>query len=837
MRRMLADLKYALGQLKRSPGFAGIAVLILALGIGATTAIYTLIDQALLRSLPVRDPARLVELNGSGGWEGYTDSYGGDASNYFSWPMYRDLRDRNTVFSGVLAVAEARAGIVWHDQSELKDVQLLSGNAFNVLGERPALGRLLEPADDRATDGSPVVVLSYAHWQREFGGDPGVLNKTLSVNGQPFTIVGVAAPGFHGVRAGQAPALFVPMMMKPEVVPGQNDLENRQGRWLNILARLKPGVSRGQAQAAMQPLWHALRAQELTKIADHSARFRESFLDHSALTLHDGARGFTYDTGVRMPLLIVSGMALMVLLMACANIAGLMLVRAAGRVREISVRYALGARRGQILRQLLTEGLLLGLSGGALGLWLAPRLASLLERRILDQAAGELPYATHPDARMLALALLLTVGVSLLFSLAPAIQFWRPDLGPALNQSRPTLSAGPLRLQRFAVGVQIGLSALLLMSAGLFVRTLYNLKSVNVGFRTDHLVQFRIDPRLAGYASDRVPALYRRTLDTLRALPGIRAVGATTDPVFAGIGSGFNITVAGYKAADGEDTGVENGYVTPGFFSSLGAPLLAGRTIRDSDTANSAKVSVVNEAFARHYFGDPRNAIGKFWGIGGGTSAKTDIQIVGVVQDFKHGQVNEKRIGVATFLPSQQQETPEAMTFYLRTSQPPEAALAMVRRSMRTIDPKLVLTSLETMHGQVDELLDTQRTVALLAISFGLLALGISAIGLYALLAYATAQRTREIGLRMALGATRASVAGMVLWDMLRLAVLSLAVALPAAWLLTQWVRSQLYGVSGHDPLTLVAVTLSVLLIAALAAALPAWRAAVLEPMVALRHE
>ena len=839
MRRIWIDLRSTLRQLKNSPGFTFVAVAILALGIGATTAIYTLLDQALLRSLPVRNPDRLVQLNGSGAWSGHrTNTYGGAASNYFSYPMYLNLRDRNKVFSGVLATTPANVGLVWRDRPEEVSAELVSGDYFDVLGVEPALGRLLLPSDNRVQNGSPVVVLSFGYWQRRFGSDPRVLGQTVGINGHPFTIVGVAAPGFHSVRGGATPAVFVPMMMKREVEPGVDDLFDFQSRWLNIIARLKPGISRTQAQAGIEPLWHSLRAEELQKRSDHSAGFRVAFLDKSYLTLEDGSRGFAPNLrNLRMPLLIVMFMAALVLLMACANVASLMLVRAAGRVREMSVRYALGAKRSQIVQQLLMEGLLLGLAGGALGLWMAPRVAALLERSILDQTTGELPFSTHPDLRILAFTLVLSIAVSLLFSLAPALQFWRPDVSPVLKQQAPTVSGGSLQLQRVAVGVQIGLSVLLLVAAGLFVRTLYNLKSIDVGFSTDHLIEFQVAPWMAGYAPDAVKPLYERMLTTLRGLPGVHAVGVTDDPELTGDEHGGNITIAGYKATETEDMIVEHANVSPGFFAALQMPLLAGRTFTDADNAAGSKVAVVNESFARHYFGDPRNALGHIFGFGGGYTGKTDIQIVGIVQDTKHESVDDAHILRSVFIPYTQANGFRGMTFYMRTWQAPDAAMAMIRKSMHDLDSKLVLNSLETMADQINEDLDSQRTVALLAISFGILALLISAVGLYGVLSYATAQRTREIGLRIALGANRASIARMVLMDVLRLVIFSVAVALPVSWLITRWVRDQLYGVSGHDPTTMVAVVAAVVGIALLAAILPVRRAMEVDPMTALRYE
>jgi putative ABC transport system permease protein len=829
------DFRYALRQLAKAPAFAAVAIITLALGIGANTAIFSLLDQALLRTLPVKDADRLVILQSLGSFNGHTSSRT-DENFSFSYPMYRDLRDQNSVFSGLIATDKVDLGVQWHNQPELVDAELVSGSYFDVLGVQPALGRLLVASDDVVLDANPVAVLSFSYWQRRFGSDPAVVNQSILINGRPFTVLGVAPPGFHSVVMGDTPNLFVPMTMKAEIRPGVTDLLDRTSRWLNIVGKLKPGLSREQAEAGINPVWHSIRADELKQRGHSSERFKESFLTKSHLFVRDGAKGFSpLRADVQEPLLIIMGMVGLVALMACANVGSLLLVRAAGRIREMSVRYALGAKRARVVQQLLVEGLLLGLAGGVLGIAIAPRISAWLINMIWSRTAGDLPFSSHPDLRILLFNFSLALLVSLLFSLAPAAQFWRPNLAPALKQQAMTAGSGPLRFRRISVAVQIGLSLLVLLGAGLFVRTLHNLKSLNVGIQTDHLVTLGVQATLAGYLPDQTRDLDTRILQMLAALPGVRSVAGTTDRELADTNTSNNITLAGYTAKENEDMNVESPRVSPGYFSTMGMPLVAGREFTDQDRDATHKVAVVNESFARHYFGEPQLAIGHYYGKGGGQVA-IDTEIVGVVKDAKHTGVRQE-ITRTTFTPYLQESNPSAMTFYVRTWQSPQSAEATIRSAMQTLDPKLVLDTFRTMEEQVDDILTTERVIAILASAFGALAALMAAVGLYGVLAYSTAQRTREIGIRIALGAARGSVMRMVLIEVLWLAGISIAVALPASVLLTRAVRSQLFGISSSDPITIVVVTLLVATVALASALLPALRAAKTNPMTALRYE
>jgi putative ABC transport system permease protein len=835
---MLDDLKFALRQLKKSPGFALTALLTLALGIGANTAIFSLLDQALLRSLPVRDPQQLVLLEATPYeiWNGSTSVNGGDEKAYFSYPMYKDLRDQNKVFDGLIAMVQAQAGIEWKQQSALVNAELVSGNYFDVLGVQPAVGRLLVQQDDVVTNGGPIAVLSFQYWKNHFAADPHVVGQTLAVNGHPFQIVGVSQPGFDSAIWGSPADLFVPITMKPVVIPNASDLDGHDSRWMNILGRLKPGESRTQAQAAMAPLWHSLRAAELPHFRNNSKRFVEGFVNKSALLVVDGSQGFSYSRDdLRTPLLVVMGMVVLVALMAAVNVASLVLVRSAGRVREFSMRYALGARRRQVVRQLMIEGLLLGVLGGAAGLMVVPAVTRFLVSR-MNNGEGQPPFSTSIDGRVLAFNFAVAIGVSLLFALAPALQFWKPDLVSQMKEQSAASTGGRLTFRRITVGLQIGLSLLLVACSGLFVRTLHNLRNVNVGFATDHLITFGLEPNLAGYDAKAVWPLHKQVLDRLAALPGVASVGATDDPELANNGESQNISVQGYTPAEGENMHVERPYVTPDYFATLKVPLLAGRAFTPADDVTRSPVAIVNETLAKRFFGRPQNAIGRRLANGGGKDVKYDTEIVGVVRDYIHRNMRGE-VKMTLYHPAAQDSNAAGFAYYVRTWSAPATAIAMIRQSVQQIDPKLVMDGLGTMDEQIDRNINDARMIAMLAVSFGVLAALLAGIGLYGVLAYATGQRTREIGVRMALGSDRAGIVVLVVKDVLKLAGISAAIAVPVTIAATRLLKSQLFGVSNADPLVLVVATIMVAAVALIAAVLPARRAANVEPMRALRSE
>ncbi len=835
------DLKFALRQLVRSPGFAVTAVLTLALGIGANTAIFSLLDQALLRSLPVRDPERLVLLEGTGkAWEGHSSSWGGDQEAYFSYPMYKDLRDKNTVFEGLLGTTSASASLTRNGSSQLVNAEVVSGNYFTVLGVGPAMGRLFTQSEDVQKDGNPVAVASFDFWRDHLGADPSVVGAQVTINAHPFQIIGVAAPGFRSAIWGENPGLFMPMAMLGQVRPGKDKrLTDHTDRWMNILGRLKPGVTRSGAEAAMSPLWHALRAEELKALGTQSAKFTDEFLTKSRLRVLPGAAGFSYSReNFEKPLVIVMAMAGLVLLIAVVNVASLLLVRSASRVREFSLRYALGASTKRILKQLLLEGMLIGVGGGVAGILMAPLAIRAVVQRMTsaDQTAA---FATSIDVRILLFNFLVALGVSVFFSLAPALQLRRPDLTSAMGQKSGTQSGGLLSFRRAVVCLQIGLSVLLLVGAGLFVRTMQKLRAFDVGFTTTHLLTFGINPRLAGYTPERVPDLEKRVLERLGAIPGVKAVGMTDDPELAGNGQGGSMSVAGYTAPPDDDFDVEKASVSPGYLAALQMPLIAGRGLSEDDDATHSNAAVVNQMFVKHFCGGAvQECLGKMAGEGGGSKTKLDIQIVGVVRDARHTDLRGD-VEATMYRPFKQdfERAQPFLYFYVRTYTEPGQALTTVQRVMREVDPALALASLRTMDAQIDDNLSRERLVTLLAVSFGVLAMLMAGVGLYGVLAYSTAQRTREIGIRIALGSTRVAVSRLVLTDVLRLAGLGVVLALPVAYGLSSLLKSQLFGVSAADPLTLVSVAVLVSLVAAFAAAIPARRAASTNPTEALRTE
>jgi predicted permease len=836
MQSLIQDLRFSLRQIRRSPGFMVTAVLTLALGVGANTAIFSLLDQALLRSLPVRDPEQLVILSNTGkSWEGHSSDHGAGVEKSFSYPMYRDLRDRGTAFDGLIATAPTGVGIARNNASDLADAEIVSGNYFNVLGVAPAQGRLLTANDDTTPGGNPVVVLSHHYWKSQLGSDAQAVGQTLSINGFPYQIIGVSAPEFQSAVWGQVPDVFVPMSMLDQVIPGKgNRLQNHKDRWMNIVGRLKPGETPERAQVAMAPLWHALRAEELKALGTKSPRFVDDFLTRSELQILPGSKGLSYERGsIEKPLLAVMAMAFLVLLIAAVNVASLLLVRSAARVREFSLRYALGANARRVIQQLLLEGALIGIAGGAAGLLIAPMCIRVLVQRLASD--GSTPFSTTLDARLLAFNFAIALGVSVLFSLAPAVQLLRPDIVNSLKQQTATMSGGSLSFRRLIVSLQVGLSVLLLVGSGLFVRTMQNLRRVDTGFNTSHLITFHIDPLLSGYSKEKIPLLHQSVLDAMAALPGVQAVAATDDAELADTGHSGNVTVEGYTAPADEDFNVEEPDVNANFFHAMQVPVLAGRTFSEDDDATHPPVVVVNETFVKHYFSSPATAVGRRVASGAGKNL-TYMTIVGVTRDAKHRDLRKPPVATL-FTPLRQATFAGQLYLYLRTAMSPEQTFATVRQAMKRIDPGLAVNEMRTMDDQIDTTLSNERMIELLAISFGLLATILAGVGLYGVLAYSTTQRTREIGIRIALGSSRLGVSRLGLADVLRLAGIGIVVAIPCSVLLARLLRSKLFGVSASDPFTLGGVVLLIAIVALVAAILPAHRASTVDPTTALRTE
>ena len=843
MNSLVQHLRYAFRQLRKSPGFTFTVIVTLALGIGANSAVFTLFDQVLLRMLPVQNPNQLVRFQWTGSFNGSMSSFGGDQDgvrNYFSYPMYKDLRDKNQVFAGILASDKAQIGVSWHNQAENDDAEVVSGNYFQLLGLKPALGRLFTPGDDTAKNANPVAVVSYNFWRNHLGAARDVVGQTILINGHTFTIIGVAPPDFDSAIGGYRPAVFVPTSMVEVAIPWRvplDDLNNHQSTWLTLIARLKPGVTTQQAEASLGPLWHSLRAYEFTIGKSKSERFRHSFVDLTTIKVVDDSKGFNPNrTDLQKPLIILMSMAGLLVVLCAVNVATLLLLRAANRAREMAMRYALGARRSGIFAQLMIEGGVLGLAGASAGILLAPVVARTLVRILTSSDPGSEPYSSAVDSRVLFFTLALSLLATLFFSVAPAFHFLRPNLTGSLRQNAGTLSKDSQRFRKFAVGLQIALSVLLLGGAGLFVRTLDNLRQQQVGFETGHLVTFGLNPMNSGYGEDRMPQIVSGALEALGRIPGVTQVAATTDPELMGDNETSNYSVQGYKAGEDEDMHFEEPFITPGYFAALHQPLLAGREFTLADTKDQPGVAVVNLALAKRFFGSPQNAIGRQIAKGAGNNIKYDITVVGVVGDIRHADLRTP-LGPAIYKPYSQEIHPTGVEFYLRTVPAPDIIEPAVRGAIHQLDSTLVVDGLRTMQEQVDQSASDEAALAFLAVGFAALALLLAAVGLYGVLAYSAEQRTREIGVRLALGSPRSTIIVLIVREMAVIAAVSTAVALPSLVALARLFRSQLFGVATFDPITLVGAVIVTILMLALAAAFPARRAARVEPMQALRTE
>ena len=830
------DLRYGLRTLIKNPGFTAVAVLTLALGLGVNTAIFSLTDQILLRQLPVERPQELVILRSPGPKQGRVWSDGDNGAGSFSYPLYKELRDKNNVFAGLLARFAIPLSVAGEGQTERADGELVSGNYFDVLGVRPALGRLFTDDDDRVPGASPIVVLSHGYWTRRFGANPDVLNKTLVVNGTVMTVVGVSRAGFTGVQVGQLPDVFIPITMKAQMTPNSDGLDNHKDYWLAIIGRLQPGLSRQQAEAAFAPVYRQILQEELPLTGKWSAETQQRFLDKPML-LDEGGKGrqiLQRDT--KQPLWVLMGMVLLVLLIACANVANLLMARGAARQREIAIRLAVGAGRFRLVRQFLVESLLLFLIGGGVGLLVAAWAISGLVAAI-PASLGALGLSPQLDLRLLAFNFALAAVTGLMFGLLPALRATRLNLEGTLREQGSSVSGShaQVRFRKGLVVSQIVLTTMLLVGAGLFARSLNNLQRLNLGLRADQLIAFSIAPELNGYKPPQTVALFERLHENLAAQPGVDAVTEAEFPLFTDTNSSSNITVEGYQPQDDEEMNVYHNFIGPNYFSAMGIPLIKGREFTPSDGANSPKVGIINESMADLYFAG-REPIGAHFAFGGGNKIQLDIQIVGVVKDSKHASVREKGQPFL-YVPYAQKKEVGNITFYVKTRQDVGVMAATLRQEVQRLDGNLPVYDLKTLEQQINESLFADRFMTVLSLSFALLAALLAIVGLYGVMAYTVTRRTREIGIRMALGATRGNVSWLILREVVGLAAVGLVTGLPAAYGLGRLSESLLFGVTASDPLVFIAAGLLLSAATLVGGYLPARKAAGIDPLTALRYE
>jgi len=843
MGTLWADIKYAFRSLRKSPMFTTVAVLSLALGIGANTAIFSLLDQVLLRSLPVKNPKELVLFTMRG------QHYGGNwGPNAVSYPMYRDFQDHNDVFSAMFARFSFNGSFTVEGATDRIQAELVSGTYFPTLGVGAAIGRTFTPDDDKTPSGHPFVVLSYNFWETRFAKDPKVLGKNVLVNHVPMTIVGVAQPEFYGIDLANTAQMFVPIMMQPDVLPSNKTfLTNRRTRWVNAFGRLKPGVSQTQAQASLQPFMHSILEMEVREPAFRTASdlVREQFLK-CYMELLPGSQGRSFmRQRLEAPLWVLMAITATVLLIACANLANLLLARAAGREKEVAVRLAVGAGRWRIVKQLLTESLLLAALGGLAGTGIAFAADKALLAAFVPSDSQGLKISTTPDLRVLLFTFALTLGTGLLFGLVPALRTTNPDIAPTLkDQAGAVVGGGNVKLRKALVASQVMLSLLLLVGAGLFLKSLSNLRNLGPGFPVERLIGINLDPTLIGYTPQRTKLFYQQLTENVRALPGVQSVGLAAVRILKNNEWDNWVTIEGYTPKPGDRPDAFMNSVGPGYFATMGVPIVAGRDFTAQDTGEvlhrepdnwSPTRIMVNESFVKRYF-NGRNALGRHVGFGIDPGTKTDMEIIGVVKDIKYMNLRNE-VPDQAFLPYLSSRNQGGMTLFVRTAADPDTMFPILRAKIRELDASLPVYGMRTVQEDLNDTLVTERMTANLSAVFGFLATLLAVVGLYGVMAYSVARRTREIGIRMALGALEVRVVWMMMKEVLVLVVVGVAAALPAAFGLTRLVRAQLYGVAPNDPWTMVIATFGLILVACAAGYVPALRASRVDPVKALRHE
>src|SRR5271165_628043 len=826
---MWTDLRFTIRSLRKAPVFVAVAVLSLALGIGATTSIFSLLYQVLLRSLPVHDPETLVLFHSDGPHPGRTRSDNNETS--FSYPMFCDLRTRAASFNGVVARSSVSAGFSAGQQTERISAELVSGNFFDTLGLQPAIGRLLHASDEGEPGDNPVVVLSYAFWQDHFGGRD-VANQKILINNHPMVVTGVAPANFRGIMSGQSPDLYLPLNMLATL-----DAESGEGFkksdscWLTIFGRLRPSLSAQQTAAASDPVFKSILREEAPE-QKLRGKTRDQFLARR-LELRPAAQGLNMlSQQWQKPLVVLMAMVGLLLLIGCANIANLLIARATTRRREIAIRLAIGATRGSLVRQLLTESLLVALAGGLLGLALSTILTEGLLRLLPPDETGGWLRPTV-DAQVLMFSIGVSTLTGLLCGIIPAWQATRPDLAPSLKDQSTSSSASRTHamFRKLLVVAQISLSLLLLIGAGLLARSFVNLATHNPGFRSENLLTFSLDPLLSGYTPERASSFYRQLTERLQTAPGARAVASAMLAPFADSDARTNVSVEGHPYREDEDTDCNIDGISPGYFRTLGLPLVAGREFTPADNHDAPKVVVVNETFVKYFFGNA-SPVGRRMAMGGGNDVKLNMEIVGVVRDSQWTNLRDKPQRFY-YVPYDQIPNAGRITYFLRTALAPEQMGSTVRALVQQLDPAVAVFDMKTMQVRIDNTIYTDRLIATLAGAFGVLATLLAAIGLYGVIAFMVARRTTEIGIRMALGAVEGDVLRMVMREVALLIGAGIFIGIPAAYALGGLVESQLFGLKAADPWVFIGGALLLALIALVAGWIPARRAMRISPIQA----
>jgi predicted permease len=828
------NLQLAVRGLLRSPLFSIVAILSLALGIGANTAIFTLIDQVLLRKLPVKNPDELVMLFQQGAHNGSNMG-----SRMHSYPIYQEFQKRAEPLSQVICRRLIATSVSIDNQTERLEAEMVSGNYFSMLGVAPAAGRVFNSTeDDQVYNGHPVVVLAYDYWVRRFNRDPAAVGKKILVNNFPMTIVGVSAAGFAGIDPTLAPEIRVPIQMKPVIAPEWQwlHMSDERTRWVQVFARLKPGFTIDKAQGPLQGLFLQIRAHEMTLpgAKDWSAYSRDQFMK-GQLKVERAAVGYSpLRNDFSASLIVLMCMVGLVLLIACANVANLLIARGFMRQREIAVRLSLGASRAQLVRQLLTESLVLSLAGGALGLFISIMLTrSLLA--LMPFEGQPLLIEAAPDIRILAFTFVLTLVTGVVFGLLPALRASRPDPWTTLKDTAGAVSGGTgsLFLRKGLVSAQVALSFLLLFGAGLFVRSLQNLQTTDTGVEAmDNLVTFQLSPALSGYDDQRTVNFYGELLERLRAAPGVKSAGLASVPILRGWEWDSGMSVEGHTPKDGEDMQAWMNSLSPGYFTTMGIPMLEGRDFTSLDARKETAYAIVNRKFADHFFAG-KSPIGRRLGWGTGPQTKLTIEIVGVVENALYEGPREG-IRRQVYIPNWGRG---GVAFYVRTTTGSAGAYNMVRDQVKALDASMPVYEMKTLERQLDETLLTDRLIAMLSAGFGLLATVLASIGLYGVMAFVVARRKKELGIRLALGAEPSGVIWLVMREVLVLLAIGLAVGIPAAIGLGRFVSTQLYGIQANDPWIAIATVTLLAVVSAAAGLIPAHRASRINPILALRYE